>query len=319
MPLPKPNKNENKDDFITRCMSELDEEFPDGDQRYAVCEKQYEEKDMKKSWYSIQAKEDGAEISIFDEIGLWGINATAFKKDWDEIKNKKNITLMLNSPGGDVFDGMAIYNMISAKRENVNIEVYGLAASIASVIALAGNSLTMGEGTYLMIHNPWGMTIGDYTDHVKMAEVLEKMQGEFINIYANSSDLEKDEVKEIMDNETWMTAKEAADFGFADEIFEPEELAAMNFNFKKYGYAHVPGEIPASESMKPETIRDFETFLRDAGYSRKEAKAIASCGFQCDVEEVEDEQNDGCADALTLSFQLKKKFHDRRYKNYDVN
>jgi ATP-dependent Clp endopeptidase proteolytic subunit ClpP len=246
---------------------------------------------MKKSWYSMKAGEDSAEISIFDEIGLWGINATAFKKDWDEIKDKKNIRLMLNSPGGDVFDGMAIYNMISAKRENVEIEVYGLAASIASVIALAGDSLTMGEGTYLMIHNPWGVTIGDYNDHVKMAEVLEKMQGEFINIYANSSDLDKDKIKEIMDNETWMTAKEAAEFGFVDEVFEPEELAAMNFNFNKYGYAHVPGEISENaEPTKPETIRDFEAFLRDAGFSRKEAKAIASRGFQCDVEEAEDEQ-----------------------------
>lgn len=306
MPLPKPRKNEDKDEFIGRCMGDdtMNEEYPDSDQRRAVCETQWEKKDMK-SWYNMKAEGDNAEVSIFDEIGLWGIDASAFKKDWDEIKNKKNITLYLNSPGGDVFDGMAIANMIASKRENVSVEIYGLAASIASVIALAGSKLTMAEATFFMIHNPFGLAIGDSAEMMKMAELLDKMQGEFINVYEAHSEMSRDEIKEAMEAETWFTAEEAQDAGFVDEVIKVEKLAAMNFDWRKYNYAHVPSEMLADTS-KPETIRDFEAFLRDAGYSRKEAKSIALYGFQRDAED------------YNLAQLLNKDFQDLEDEQQDI-
>lgn len=302
MPLPKPRKNEDKDDFIDRCMSDdtMNEEYPDQDQRRAVCETQWEKDDMK-SWYKMKTDGDTAEISIFDEIGLWGIDATMFKKDWDEIRDKKNITLYLNSPGGDVFDGMAIANMIASRRDNVSVEIYGLAASIASVIALAGSKLTMAEATFFMIHNPFGMAIGDSAEMMKMAELLDKMQGEFINVYESHSDLSREEIQEAMENETWYTAAEAQEAGFVDEIIQVEKLAAMNFDWRKYKYAHVPNEMLADIPEKPGNIRDFEAFLRDAGYSRKEAKHISLHGFQCDAEEPEEQQDEHNYGASILS------------------
>lgn len=250
----------------------------------------------KKSWFSIQAKNDVAEVSIFDEIGGWGVSASDFKKDWDGIKDKKNIKVMLNSPGGSVFDGMTIYNIISSRRANVTVEVYGLAASIASVIALAGDRLIMGEGTYMMIHEPWAVSIGNSKDMLKMSELLDKMQGEFINIYETSSGLSRDEIKSAMEKETWYTAQEAQDAGFADEIYETEKVAACAFDFSKYGYAHVPAGMAANGKPKeaPETVREFEMFLREAGYSRAQAKEIASHGFQREAEkhdEGEQEEN----------------------------
>ena len=107
---------------------------------------------MKNKWFKISAEadEDTAEIAIFGNIGAswWddSITAADFKKEFDGIKDRKSIKVTINSPGGDLFDGVAIYNMISQVRDKVETEVLGMAASAASVIALAGNKLTMGEG-----------------------------------------------------------------------------------------------------------------------------------------------------------------------------
>ena len=95
---------------------------------------------MNKKWYSIvDTKADVAEVSIFEEIGCWGVSSKQFLDDFQAIKDKSEIHVYVNSPGGDVMDGMAIYNVLASVREKVTVEVFGIAASIASVIALAGS------------------------------------------------------------------------------------------------------------------------------------------------------------------------------------
>jgi len=239
-------------------------------------------------FYSIQAKDDSAEISIFDEVGFWGTSAEQFKNEWNDIKDKKDIRLLLNSPGGDVFAGIAIYNLVASKRDNVSVEILGVAASAASIVALAGKDLIMREGSFFMIHNPWGISIGDKNDMAKMSNDLEKIGGEIARIYEKHSALNLDEVTAAMDEETWYTAEEAEEAGFVNEIIENE---TVKNKFDLSDYAHVPDGM--SEDVKNQeedlTIRDAEAALRDAGFSRNEAKEILSQGFnQREAEEPEE-------------------------------
>lgn len=248
----------------------------------------------KGKWYRITAKADEAEISIFGDIGFswWGdgVEVAGFKKDWDKIKSKKNIHVLINSPGGDVFDGVAIYNIIATERAKVDVEIIGLAASAASIVALAGSSLAIDDGALFMIHNASGMVWGTGDDMRDMADTLDKVGGSLIDIYNANSDLDRDEIQAAMDAETWYTAAEAVEAGFATEAVDNGEIAAKVFDLARYKYAHVPSEMLASAQPEafPDSIRDFETFLRDAGASRNDAKKIAAHGFtQRDVEEPE--------------------------------
>ena len=113
-----------------------------------------ETKTNNQSWYSIKAKaNDTAEISIYDEIGFWGVSAASFAQDLKDCGNSlKQINLHIHSPGGDVFDGIAIYNLLKNHPANVTVYIDGLAASMASVIAMAGNEVIMPENAMMMIH-----------------------------------------------------------------------------------------------------------------------------------------------------------------------
>ena len=202
-----------------------------------------EEDLMGNRWYSMKAKDDDeAEISIFDAIGGWGgIGVAEFKKDFDAVRAKKRIRLLLNSPGGDVFDGMAIYNILAGERNKLEVHVLGMAASMASIIALAGQELVMGRGSYLMIHNPSGLCIGDAAEMQKMADVLGKIAGQMAKIYAGESNLTREEALAAMAEETWYTADEAMAAGFADSVEDYGDVAAnLSFNLERFQYAHVP-------------------------------------------------------------------------------
>ena len=245
----------------------------------------------KGKWYRIIAKADEAEISIFGDIGGWWgeTDVASFKTDWDAIKNKKSITVLVNSPGGDVFDGIAIYNIIASEREKVDVEVIGLAASAASIVALAGATLAMDDGSHFMIHNASGVVWGTGDDMRDMADTLDKISASLIDIYEANSDLSRKEIQAAMDAETWYSADEAVEAGFATATVGNGEIAAR-FDLARYRYAHVPSEMleNAEPETFPDSIRDFETFLREAGASRTDAKRIAAHGFtQRDVEEPE--------------------------------
>jgi ATP-dependent Clp endopeptidase proteolytic subunit ClpP len=235
---------------------------------------------IRTKWYAIDANEDRAELSVFDEIGGWGIPVSEFKDQFDLVKDRKEIRLLLNSPGGAVTEGMAFYNLLASVRAKLTIEVIGLAASIASIIALAGRELVMDEGTYFMIHNPWTITWGDADQLRKDAAVLDKMRGELVNIYVAHSSLTAKEVGEMMDEETWLTADETKRHGFADRVQRETRAAALAFDVNKIGFRHPPRALIGRGDFKDvKSVRDFERFLRDAGASRADAEAIASKGW----------------------------------------
>jgi ATP-dependent Clp protease, protease subunit len=237
---------------------------------------------MKKRWYSFSAKDTGVvEISIFDEIGFWGTTARDFKREFDEVKDSDSIVVSLNSPGGGFFDGIAIYQMLSSVRDKVSVEVYGLAASIASVIALSGKSLTIARGSYFMIHNPFTLAMGGAKELRDTAEILDKMQGDLANLYAGKTGMTTAEITALMDAETWYTADEAYEAGFADEVSDYGEVAARVTDIQPFNFSNTPQALLEKQTKDDiKTERQFERLLRDAGFSRTDATAIVKHGFR---------------------------------------
>lgn len=237
-----------------------------------------------KSWFRMEKKADVAEIEIFDEIdSFWGIGPKEFKARFDEIKDSASIKLLLNSPGGSVFDGMAIYNILSTVRGKLSVDIVGLAASIASIIALAGSKLSIAKGAYLMIHDPYTLTVGGADDLRKTADLLDTMKGDFVSIYAEKSGLDEKEVSDLMAAETWMTSAMAIEKGFANEEIDYGDIAAKAtaFPLAKYGFANVPQMLAENgEKNKIDTPRALESLLRDAGFGKKDAVAIVANGWK---------------------------------------
>lgn len=183
---------------------------------------------MSKSWYEIKAKGAGvAEVLIYEEIGMWGVSAKQFARDLKDLGKISQIDLRINSPGGSVFDGNAIFNQIKQHPASVTVYIDGLAASMASVIAMAGDRIVMPENALMMIHNPWTVAIGDADELRKNADLLDKIKTTLVNAYGRSM-MTEDEIVEMMDAETWLTGEEAVEMGFADELEQEVALAACS-------------------------------------------------------------------------------------------
>jgi ATP-dependent Clp endopeptidase proteolytic subunit ClpP len=182
---------------------------------------------MNNKWYNIQGKATDAvaEIYIFDEIGAYGITAQDFIAEMKEYKDTP-VNLRINCIGGDVFDGMAMYNIIKKREAKTTAYIEGIAASMGSVIALAADEVVMAENSLFMIHNAWGGAMGGAEDMRKTASVLEKISGEIANIYKRKTRLSLDRITDMMDEETWLNAEEAYELGFVDSISDSIKVAA---------------------------------------------------------------------------------------------
>ncbi len=180
----------------------------------------------KSSWYAMKALSGGgASIDIYGDIGFWGITAAEFRRDLKEMGNIQSLEVHINSPGGSVTEGLAIYNTLKQHHAEVTVYIDGLAASMASVIAMAANRLVMPANALMMIHNPWGWASGEADDMRKQADVLDKMKASMLSAYSRSG-LSDEEITSIMDEETWYTGQEAVDAGFADELGDEIEINA---------------------------------------------------------------------------------------------
>lgn len=205
---------------------------------------------MKKSWYSVkaQAASDLAEISIFDEIGFWGVTAKDFITDLKKI-DAKNLTVFINSPGGSVFDGLAIYNSLRQHPANITVKVMGVAASAASFIAMAGDKIVMPENAFLMVHNPMGAVFGNAEEMREWADTLDKIAASLVGIYVARTGKSEDEIKALLDAETWLTASEAVSLGFADEM-EAEMKIAASFDIEQLP-ENIRAAFDAVEATEP--------------------------------------------------------------------
>lgn len=221
---------------------------------------------------------DAVEILLYEEIGFWGVSAKVFADELARI-DASTIHLRINSPGGDVFDGVAIYNALRAHKARVITHIDGLAASIASVIALAGDEVRMAPNAFFMVHNPWAIAMGDAAEFRKMAETLEKIsEGAIAKTYQLKTGEDLETIETWMDDETWFTADEAKDAGFVDlvEDTEPAEAEASAFDLSIY--QRVPDAL--RDVGKSPRVREAERRLRDAGFSRQAAKAGAAAAVR---------------------------------------
>lgn len=173
--------------------------------------------------FAAAKKDDSLELLIYDSIGQdwWGgLTAESVKQKLDEAGDVKKISVRINSPGGDVFEGAAIYSLLSQHKAQVECYIDGLAASAAFTIAMAADTIHISEAAMMMCHNAWGLCMGYASDMEKMAGTLNKVSGTMRDIYATKSGMKADEVQTLMDQETWMTAQEAVDQGFADDVIK---------------------------------------------------------------------------------------------------
>ncbi|MCT7307948.1 head maturation protease, ClpP-related [Ralstonia wenshanensis] len=189
-------------------------------------------KAKQRKWYDLKAARNAAgktvaELRIYDDIGFWGTTAKAFVNELDALaKDADEILVAVNSGGGDVFDGFAIYNALRRYSGKVTARVDGIAASAASLVVMAGDTIVMPENAMMMIHNAWTIAAGDAAQMRKTAELLDKTRDGIVAAYRNKCGLTDDEIVAMMDAETWMTASEAKERGFADQIEAPVKLQA---------------------------------------------------------------------------------------------
>jgi ATP-dependent Clp endopeptidase proteolytic subunit ClpP len=183
---------------------------------------------MAKSWFSMRAAAgNSAAISIYSDIGEWGLTASDFQKSLNELGKPRELQITISSNGGDIPSGFAIYNTLDRHPAKKIVTVDGIAASMASVIAMAGDEIIMPSNSMLMIHNPWGTVGGDSETLISFGEALAKMRDQIAETYAARSGQPLDDVLAMMSRETWLTAQEAVDMGFADRVEESRKMAAL--------------------------------------------------------------------------------------------
>lgn len=245
-----------------------------------------------RKWYEIKnLAERHAELWIYEQIGedWWtgeGVTAKGFCQEMAAL-DVDTIDLHINSPGGLISEGQAIYNAIKNHPASVTSYVDGIAASIASVIALAGNRVVMNANAIFMVHNPWGGCVGSASEMRAYADILDKFRETIVGVYVAKSGRSVDEVEAIMDAETWMTASEAEEFGFCDEVNANLAAAAsVNFDFKALGFKNPPPKLTdtststeaaesglssaVSEPSAPEPAATSEAPVDDLAAKRRE-------------------------------------------------
>lgn len=208
------------------------------------------------------ASTDDNTITMYDPIGMdwWTGEGVTAKRVSAALRNigDKDVTVKINSPGGDVFEGLAIYNLLREHKGKVTVQVLGLAASAASFIAMAADEIQIARAGFLMIHNAWTVAAGDRNDFSEVAEFLDKIDGTLADIYAVRTGDDVADLRALMDVETWMGGSEAVDAGFADGLL-PSDATQEDAN------ALAPHQVAA---------RRMDAILAKQGMPRSERRAL---------------------------------------------
>lgn len=197
-----------------------------------------------RTWYNLKATDTKATISIFDAIGEYGVSAKNFLNDLRAVK-ASDVDVEINSPGGDVFAGIAIYNGMRQSGKKINVKIMGVAASAASLVAMAGDTIDMPENTFMMVHNPWSFAMGSAEDMRDTADMLDKIGSSLVATYAKRTGRSDEEIKALLDAETWMTAQEAVEAGFATTV--SDAIAAK----AEFDMDRVPANVKAVLAFAP--------------------------------------------------------------------
>lgn len=214
--------------------------------------------DAGRSWYRIENKAGSeTEVYLYDEIGMWGVSAADFVNELKAVTSKR-ITLRLNSPGGEIFDGIAIYNALLTHAAEITVHIDGLAASAASFIAQAGDKVIIDRHAQMMIHDGQGICVGDSRDMRALADLLDRSSDNIASIYAERAGGTVTAWRDRMREETWYSAQEAVDAGLADEVANPVDTnirparrdQANTWDLSVFRYAG-RGAAPAPEKTEP--------------------------------------------------------------------
>jgi len=177
-------------------------------------------------FYALEKSDNGeATIHLYDEVGAFGSGSKEFLADLGKLEGQ-HIHLRINSPGGSVVEGTAIYNALRRHKGGLTVHIDALAASMASVIAMAGAPVYIADNALMMIHNPWTVSMGDSDQLRREAALLDKLKDSLRNAYVRKTGMEADRIAQMMDEETWLDAVEAVALGFADAIEEGVAAAA---------------------------------------------------------------------------------------------
>jgi ATP-dependent Clp protease protease subunit len=216
-------------------------------------------------WFSVQAKAgDSAEVFIYDEIGAGycggGVEPSALIKEVNGLKLSPSDTLnvRINSPGGSYFDGNTIYNYLRGIKSKIRVIVDGMAASAASIIAMAGDTIEMPSNAMMVIHNPWSQVAGDARSMRKAADDLDKMQVGAVATYLRKAGDKLTEAKlvEMLDAETYLTADDAVKWGLADVVSDPVRASSLLLHdIRAFGLTPPPHILTALARKKLEELR----------------------------------------------------------------
>ncbi len=223
--------------------------------------------EINKKYWEFKAKsQDEADLYLYIEIASWGAgyaahSAQSFKRELDALGEIKTLNVYINSPGGDVFEGNAIYNILSrkAKKCAVNVYIDGLAASIASVIAMAGTKIIMPNNAMMMVHNAWGYWVGNANDFREAADIMDKVNLTIKQAYLDKAGdvLDKETITGLMDAESWLTAQECLDYGLCDEVVSAKQISdrfdpALLKNFKNVPFEFFTAPPVKDASAQPD-------------------------------------------------------------------
>lgn len=205
------------------------------------------------------AKDEDNAISIYDTIGeSWDGNGVTVKRIAAALRaigKKEDVVVNINSPGGSMFEGMAIYNTLKEHEGKVTVRVVGLAASAASIIAMAGDEIQVAKTGFLMIHNAWVVAVGNRHDLDGVSETLALFDETMAEMYSAQTGIEKKKVTKMMDEETWIKGEEAVEMGFATDL--------------------LPSDAVEADEEKPQTaLNKIDAALAKAGLPRTERRAL---------------------------------------------
>ncbi|WP_338791121.1 head maturation protease, ClpP-related [Pseudomonas sp. AE27] len=208
------------------------------------------------------AGDDSTTITMYDPIGMdwWTGEGVTAKRVSAALRSigDKDITVKINSPGGDVFEGLAIYNLLREHKGKVTVQVLGLAASAASFIAMAGDEIQIARAGFMMIHNAWTIAAGDRNDFTEVADFLDQIDGTLADIYSVRTGDEVAAMRALMDVETWMGGSGAVEAGFADGLL-PSDAAQ---------------EDPQAKAPHQIAARRLDAILAKQGMPRSERRSL---------------------------------------------
>lgn len=208
------------------------------------------------------ANDDEVTIEVYDTIGGWaGVTSKGVRAALREAKGKA-VRLKINSPGGSVFEAVSIYNDLLSHPGKVTVEITGLAASAASLIAMAGDRIEIADNAFFMIHNTWTVAMGDHREMAKASRALAKFDSAFARTYSKQTGLDEAEVADMMAEETWLDAGDAVSMGFAHAVTKTaDEDATASFDLSKYVNAPaVLRSASAPAARKEPSTGDAEQF-----------------------------------------------------------